>query len=324
MNRTARLVFAFSVSLAGAAHAANDGSYPERTVRILVGFPPGGPPDFLAREFAQKFSAASGKPVIVENLTGAGGNRATNSVAKAAPDGYTLAMTGSPSIVISPALEKLPYNPITDLVPISELVITPIILVVPSDLPVKSVQELLALARSRPGQLTFGSAGASTPGHIAGELLKSISQIDIRHVPYKGIPPLLPDLLSGRISMSFTNISAVLPLLREGKLRALAVTSSHRLAFTPDIPTLAESGFPGFDISPWVGLMAPAKTSPKIIDALYKEIMVVFKKSDEIKRVQGLAMEMVVNSPREFSMNVAKELDQWAKLVQQAGIKSNE
>ena len=310
--------------MAGAAHAFSDVDYPERTVRILVGFPPGGPPDLLAREFAQKFSADSSKPVIVENLAGASGNRATNIVAKAAPDGYTLAMTGSPSIVISPALEKLPYDPLTDFVAISELVITPIILAIPNDLPVKNVQELLALARSRPSQLTFGSAGTGTPGHIAGELFKSISHIDIRHVPYKGILPMLPDLLSGRITMSFTNISAVLPLLREGKLRALAATSLHRLALTPDLPTLAESGFPGFDISPWVGLMAPAKTPPMIVDRLHKEITGAFREPKAIKRITGLGMEMVVNSPQEFSRNIATETGQWAKLIKQVGFRTNE
>jgi tripartite-type tricarboxylate transporter receptor subunit TctC len=324
VNRTVRLVLAFSVGLAGAAHALSDASYPERTVRILVGFPPGGPPDLLAREFAQTFSADSGKPVIVENLLGAAGNRATNIVAKSAPDGYTLAMTGSPSIVISPALEKLPYDPIMDLAPISKLAITHIILVVSQDLPVKTVQELLALARSRPGELTFGSAGTGTPGHIAGELFKSTAHIDIRHVPYRGIPPLLPDLLSGRITMSFTNISAVLPLLREGKLLALAVTSLRRLAFTPESPTLSESGFPGFDISSWVGLMAPAKTPSMIVQKLYEEAAVVFNRSEAVKRVEGLGMEMVVNSPREFSLNVTNEFGRWAKLIKQAGIKADE
>jgi tripartite-type tricarboxylate transporter receptor subunit TctC len=246
-------------------------SYPDKAIRILVGFPPGGPPDIAARLLADKFTETWGKPVLVENATGAGGNVAVDRAAKAPPDGYTLVMASS-AITINPSLnEKLPYDPVKDLAPISLVVFTPIVLVIYSDVPAKNVQELVALARAQPGKLTYGHAGVGTPSHLSAELFKSVAGVDIRPVPYRGIPSLLPDLLAGRVPMTLPNMSVVLPLVREGKLRALMAMAPARPVMLPDVPTLVEAGFTGFDTTVWFGLMAPAGTPQPIIDKLYSE-----------------------------------------------------
>lgn len=253
-------LFAVLSAYVAAGTAVAQRSYPEKTVRILVGFPAGGPPDVASRLLAEKFSAAWGNPVVVENVTGAGGNIAIDRAIKAAPDGYTLVMASS-AITINPSLVKTSYDPIRDLAPISMTVFTPSILVVNSELPARNVQELIALARSQPGKLTYGHAGTGTPAHLSGELFKSLAGIDVAPVPYRGIPALLPDLLAGRVSMALPNMSVVLPLVREGKLRALAAISPTRATAMPDLPTMDEEGLPGFDVLIWFGLMAPAGTS---------------------------------------------------------------
>jgi tripartite-type tricarboxylate transporter receptor subunit TctC len=211
------VLVALLIPHAGFAQSA----YPDKAVRILVGFPPGGPPDIAARLLADKFAEGWGKPVLVENATGAGGNVAVDRAAKAAPDGYTLVMASS-AITINPSLyEKLPYDPLKDLAPISVVILTPSVLVVHSDVPAKNVQELVALARAQPGKLTYGHAGVGTPSHLSVELFKSVAGMNIQPVPYRGIPSLLPDLLAGRLTMTLPNMSVVLPLVRERKLRAL-------------------------------------------------------------------------------------------------------
>ena len=239
--------FAALTSLLGSHDGFAQSAYPDKAIRILVGFPPGGPPDIAARLLADKFADAWGRPVLVENATGAGGNVAVDRAAKAASDGYTLVMASS-AITINPSLYgKLPYDPVKDLAPISLVVFTPSVLVVHSDVPAKSVQELVALARAQPGKLTYGHAGIGTPSHLSAELFKSVAAVNIQPVPYRGIPLLLPDLLAGRVTMTLPNMSVVLPLVREGKLRALMAMAPARPAALPDVPTLAEAGFTGFD-----------------------------------------------------------------------------
>lgn len=219
-------------------------AYPEKSIRILVGFPPGGPPDIAARLLADRFAEAWGKPVLVENATGAGGNIAVDRAAKAAPDGYTLVMASS-AITINPSLyEKMPYDPVRDLAPISLVIFTPSVLVVHNNVPAKNVKEFVALARAQPGKLTYGHAGVGTPSHLSAELFKSVAGVDIQAVPYRGIPSLLPDLLAGLITMTVPNMSVVLPLVREGKLRALAAMAPARPIALPDVPPLAEAGLP--------------------------------------------------------------------------------
>jgi tripartite-type tricarboxylate transporter receptor subunit TctC len=300
------------------------GNYPEKTIRILVGFPSGGPPDVASRLLADKFSVAWGIPVIVENITGAGGNIAIDHAIKAAPDGYTLVMASS-AITINPSLyKKTSYDPIRDLAPISMAVFTPSILVVNNEVPANNVQELIALARSLTGKLTYGHAGTGTPAHLSGELFKSLAGIDIAPVPYRGIPALLPDLLAGRVTMTLPNMSVVLPLVREGKLRALAAISPTRATAAPNLPTMVEQGLPGFDVPIWFGLMAPAGTSPSIIAKLHQETVRALTAKEALKRLGDAGMEVVANTPTEFAAVIRLELSRWAKLIKDAGITVSE
>src|SRR5256886_3092273 len=299
-----RLICAFCAALT-ALLGSHDGFaqpvYPDKAIRILVGFPPGGPPDIAARLLADKFTETWGKPVLVENATGAGGNVAVDRAAKAAPDGYTLVMASS-AITINPSLnEKLPYDPVKDLAPISLVVFTPIVLVIHSDMPAQNLQELVALARAQPGKLTYGHAGVGTPSHLSAELFKSVTGVNIQPVPYRGIPSLLPDLLAGRVTMTLPNMSVVLPLIREGKLRALMAMAPARPVMLPDVPTLVEAGFTGFDTTVWFGLMAPAGTPQPIIDKLYSETARVLAQNDVRKHLQHLGTEIVANTPPEFA-----------------------
>ena len=311
-------------ALVTAGDALAQGPYPEKPIRILVGFPSGGPPDVAARLLADKLAEAWGNPVVVENVTGAGGNIAIDRAVKAAPDGYTLVMASS-AITINPSLyEKTSYDPVKDLAPISVAVFTPSILVVNNEVPARNAQELIALARAQPGKLTYGHAGAGTPAHLSGELIKSLAGIDIAPVPYRGIPALLPDLLAGRITMSLPNMSVVLPLVREGKLRALGAIAPTRAAAAPDLPTMAEQGLPGFDVPIWFGLMAPPGTPQPIIDKLHQETVRALTANDVRKRLGDAGMEVVANTPAEFAAIIRSELARWARLIKDAGIKVSE
>jgi tripartite-type tricarboxylate transporter receptor subunit TctC len=297
-------------------------SYPERPVRILVGFVPGVAPDITSRLFAERFSAAWGKPVVVENVSGAAGNIATERAAKAAPDGYTLLMGGNSSLIFSPSIyDKLAYDPIKDFVPITQVFVAANVLVVHNDVPAKTLPELIALARAHPGKLNYAHAGAGTSQHLGIELLKYIEHLDIQPVAYRGTTALLPDLLGGRVTMSFANISNVAPLVKEGKLRAFAVSSVKRSAVAPDIPTMIELGYPGFEAVPWFGLMAPAGTSPAITDTVYRETMRVMAMPDVRKSLLDLGLELVGGTPAEFSATIEREIPQWAKVIKFANIK---
>jgi tripartite-type tricarboxylate transporter receptor subunit TctC len=263
--------------------------------------------------------------VIVENVTGAAGNVATELVAKAAPDGYTLLAAASATIVTNPSLYvKLNFDPVKDFAPITQIVTTPNLLVVPNDLPVKSVAELVAYAKAQSGKLSFGSAGVGTSQHLAGELFRVMAGIDLQHVPYRGISATVPDLLAGRLTMVFGNISAMQPLVREGKARALAVTSPRRWPSVPELPTMIELGFKDFDSSAWFGLMAPAGTPQPIIDRLHQETVRILARADVRERFDVLGMEPIGNTPAEFAAVIAVETPQWAKVIRDAGIKAGE
>ncbi len=305
---------------AGTASAQTN--YPEQPIRILVGFTPGVAPDITSRLLAEKFTEAWGKPVVVENVTGAGGNIATERAAKAAPDGYTLVMGGNASLIFSPSMyEKLAYDPIKDFAPISLVFIAANVLVVHPDVPVKTLPEFIAYARANPGKLTYAHAGAGTSQHLAAELLRSVTGIDIRPVAYRGTTALLPDLLAGRIPMSFGNIVNVAPLVKEGKLRAFAVTSLKRSAVMPDLPTMAESGYPGFEAVPWFGLMAPAGTPPAIVEKLHRETVKVLSQPDVKRKLNELGLDVIGGTPTEFAATIEREIPQWAKVIKGAGIK---
>ncbi|MEH2543201.1 Bug family tripartite tricarboxylate transporter substrate binding protein [Bradyrhizobium sp. AZCC 1699] len=295
--------------------------YPAHTVRIVVGFGPGTSPDIVARLLGDKLFQAWGKPVVIENTVGANGNIAGERVARAEPDGHTLLLAANPAIVINPSLyEKMPFDPVRDLVPISQVCAYANILIVNNDVPAKNVQELVALARAQPGALTYGSAGFGSTLHLAGELLKSMAKVDILHVPYRGAV-FSQELVAGRLSMAFVPPTGALPLAREGKVRALAVTSLERHAGAPDLPTMAESGFPSFDLTVWFGLMAPARTSPAIVEKLHRETVRILAMPEMRKRFDDLGIEPIGNSPAEFAAAIGGEIPRWSKLIREAGIK---
>jgi tripartite-type tricarboxylate transporter receptor subunit TctC len=297
-------------------------SYPDRPVKILVGFTPGTAPDLVARMLADRFAEVWGTPFVVENIPGAGSNIATERVAKATADGYTLLMGGNSSLVINPSLyETLPFDPLKDFAPISQVFIGANVLVVPLELPVNTVAELVALAKAKPGKLSYGHAGVGTSQHLGAELFKYMEHLDIASVPYRGSTALLPDLLANRVSMSFANIVNVLPLAREGKLRALAITSVRRSALAPELPTMAESGFPGFEAVPWFGLVAPAGTPQDVLEKLHAETVKALALPELRRKFDELGLEPVGNTPAEFAAVIRKEIPEWAKVIKDAGIK---
>jgi tripartite-type tricarboxylate transporter receptor subunit TctC len=308
-----------------APEAVAQANYPDKTIRMLVGFAPAGPADIIARVVGDKLSQAWGQPVVIENVSGAAANLAGDRAAKSAPDGYTLLMASNAQITVNPSLyDKMPYDTVKDLVPITQVVFTPNILAVHNDVPARNVQELAALARAQPGKLTFGSAGVGTSQHLSGELFKSMGRLEMTHIPYRGGAPVVTDLLGERLTMFFGNISVVLPQTREGKLRALAVTSAKRFAATPELPTMAESGFPGFDATASFGLMAPTGTPPAIIDKIHREAVKIMAMADVRKRLDDLGMEVIANSPAEFAAVIKSEIPQWAKVIKEAGIKATD
>jgi tripartite-type tricarboxylate transporter receptor subunit TctC len=323
MKAICRIAAALSLLLAG--DALGQTSYPDQPVRILVGFTPGTAPDVTARILADKFTEAWGKPVIVENITGASGNIACDRVAKSPPDGHTLTMCGNGNLVMGPSLyEKLPFDPIKDFAPITQIFVAANILVVHPDVPAKNVTELVALARAEPQRLIYGHTGVGTSQHMAGELFKYMAKISIQPIAYRGSTAVLPDLLAGRLSLSFSNVVNVLPLVREGKLRAFAVTSRKRSAAAPDIPTMDELGYPGFEAVPWFGLLAPAGTPPAIIEKIHREAVRVLAMPDVRKRLEDLGLDVIGSSPAEFGALIAKEIPEWAKVIKEAGIKASE
>jgi tripartite-type tricarboxylate transporter receptor subunit TctC len=302
--------------------ASAQSAYPGRPVKILVGFTPGTAPDLAARILADRFSENWGTPFVVENVPGAGSNIATDRVAKAAADGYTLLMGGNSSLVINPSLyETLPFDPVRDFAPISQIFIAANVLAVPPEVPVKSVAELVALAKAKPGKLSYGHAGVGTSQHLGAELFKYMAHVDIVPVAYRGTTALMPDLLAGRLSLSFANIVNVVPLAREGKLRALAITSIKRSALAPDLPTMAESGFPGFEAVPWFGLVAPAGTPKDVLDKLHGETVKVLAMPEVRRKFDELGLEPVGNTPAEFAAVIRKETPEWARVIKDAGVK---
>ena len=320
---TAALIAALAL-LSTATGAVAQGAYPDHAVRMLVGYPPGGPVDIIARIMGDRLGQIWGQAVIIENISGAGGNIAGDRVAKATPDGYTLLAATNAQLAVNPSLyKKMTYDPANDLMPISQAVYSPNIFVVPNDLPVKSVQELVAYARTHPG-LTFASAGVGTTQHLAGELFKSMAHIDIQHVPYRGAAPVITDLLGGRITMYLGAIAPLIPLVREGKLRALAVTAPTRFGAAPELPTMIEAGYPGFVSILSVGLMAPKGTSPAIVEKIHKDLVKALSTPEIRARLSDIGMEVIGNSPAEFAAAIAAETPQWAKVIKDVGITASD
>jgi tripartite-type tricarboxylate transporter receptor subunit TctC len=298
-------------------------SYPAKPVRMVVGFPPGGGTDILARIVAQKLSDAWGQQVLVENRPGASATIGANAVAKAAPDGYTLSMGQLTPNAIAPALyPKLPYDAIKDFAPIVLVGTSPNVLVVTPSLPAKNLAELVALAKAQPGKLAYASSGAGSLQHIAAELFKSAAALDFIHVPFKGSGQAVTDLIAGQVNMNFDAIPPVIQHIRSGKLRALAVTAAKRAAGLPDVPTIAESGYAGYDLTTWWGLFAPAGTPPEIVAKVERDTVAALALSDLRERFANLSVEPGGGSSREFTDYVRAEIAKYAKLVAQLGIKA--
>jgi tripartite-type tricarboxylate transporter receptor subunit TctC len=319
MKQNSGLMLGF-LALLIAGNSAAQTAYPEKPIRIIVGFPSGSAPDAVARLLGEKLAETWGKPVTTENVPGAAANIAAERIAKAAPDGYTLGLLGQ-SIVVNPSLYKLAYDPVKDFAPVSQLAVSPYILIVHNAVPAKSVKELVALAKAQPGGLTFGSGGSGSATHIAAELFKSAAGIDIRHIPYKGVVAAIPDVLGGRVTMMFSPMVGVLPLAREGKLRALAVTSLRRSSAAPELPTIAESGYPGFEFTNWYGLLAPARTPATIVRKLHLESVKALAHADVRAKFADLGMEGIGNSPDEFAAVIKSDIPKWAKVIKESGIK---
>jgi tripartite-type tricarboxylate transporter receptor subunit TctC len=322
MNTKTRIAAALIAGLAiVSAGGAMAQTYPDRPVHMVLGYPPAGPVDIIARIVADRLSQIWNQPVIVENVSGAGGNIGGDRVAKAVPDGYTILMATNAQVAINPSLyAKMTYDPALDLMPISQAVYSPNILVVPNDVPAKSVKELVDYARANPGKLSYASAGVGTTQHLAGELFKAMAKIDIQHVPYRGAGQVIPDLLGGRITMYFGAIAPLIPLVREGKLRALAVTSAKRFGASPDLPTMIDAGYPGFESILSIGLMAPKGTSPAIVEKIHQDNVKALAPAEVRKRLSDIGMEVIANSPAEFDSAIKAETPQWAKVIKDAGI----
>ena len=322
MMKRSGVLFGLLALLIAESSAAQT-NYPEKPIHLVVGFPPGSPPDTFARLFGQRLTEAWGKSVLVENIAGAAGNIAAEHVAKAAPDGYTLGVLTEAQIVVNPSLYALAYDPAKDFAPVSQLFASSNILVVNNTVSVKSLKELVAMAKAHPGGLTFASGGSGSTAHMAAELFKSAGGLDIRHVPYKGVLAAMPDLLGGRVTMVFSPMAIVLPMVREGKLRALAVTSLKRSPAAPELPTIAESGYPGFEVMGWNGLLAPAKTPAEIVRALHLETVKALAHAELRAKLDGLGLEGIGNSPDEFAAVIKSEIPKWTKVIKDAGIKAD-
>ncbi|WP_326539532.1 Bug family tripartite tricarboxylate transporter substrate binding protein [Pseudorhodoferax sp.] len=305
----------------GAAPPAAQAAYPERPVQLVVPFGAGTVVDLLGRLLAEHMAPALGVPVVVHNVPGAAGNIGVGQVARAAPDGHTLVLSGDAAIVVNPALyANLSYDPQRDLAPVSQITVTPNVLVVGPQVNARSVAELVALARAEPGRLSFASPGAGTSGHRAGELLRRAAGIELIHVPYKNSP--LADVAAGTVTMFFAPTATALPLVRDGRLRALAVSSLQRLPVAPELPTLAEQGFAGFEAVAWFGLLAPAGTPAPALQRLYEAATQALAQPAVRERLAAMGAQPVGSTPAAFARLIAEETPRWAKLMREAGIKA--
>src|SRR5437899_630941 len=320
MKRVAALCIGIALLVFGAW--ANAQAWPSKPIKWIVPFAPGGTTDILARTVGDKLSIALGVPVVVENRPGAGGGVGAEFTAKAAPDGYTI-MGGTISThAINASLYKdLPYDPVKDFVPITLIARIPNMLVVNPAVPAKDVKELIVLLKANPAKYTFASSGNGTSQHLSGELFKSMAGVDMQHIPYKGSPPALQDVVGGQVTMTFDNITTAWPLAKAGKLRALAVTTAKRSSIAPDVPTLAESGLAGYEVGSWQGVFAPAGTPPAIVQRLNTEIVKIINLPDVKEKLIGLGAEPVGNSPEEFAAFVKAEGVKWSDVVKKSGAK---
>lgn len=309
--------------LGHAYNASAQSGYPEKPLRIVAGFVPGAPADIMARVVGQKLSEFWGQSVIVENLPGAVGNLGAARVAKSAPDGYTIVASGDAAMTTNVTLfgKQLPYDPLKDFAPITLVALSTNVLAVHPSVPARNVKELVALARAHPGKLSYASSGNGSSQHLAGELLKKAAAVDIVHVPYKGPTLSVQDVMAGRVEMTFGNIVNTLPQVRNGKLRAVAVSSLKRWPPIPDVPTVAESGYPGFEAVAWFGLLAPANTPTGIVQRLHQDTLKALATPDVRTRLTDLGLEIVGRSPQEFATQIKNEIVTKGQLIKDSGAK---
>lgn len=318
MKTTLKSLAAGAVALA-AASGAQAQTYPDKPIHIVVTFTTGGAPDILARLIGEKLTAAWGQPTIIDNKPGAGGNTGADSVAKAAPDGYTVVVGTVGTHSINGALyKKMPYDMVRDFTPLTLLATTPNMLVVHNDVPAKNLKDFIALGKKE-GKMTFASSGSGTSIHVSGELFKTMTGIDMTHIPYKGRASAIPDLLGGRVTMMFDNMPSSLPLVKEGKLRALGVTSAKRSAAAPEIPTIAEQGLPGFEAVSWFALFGPANMPKPVADKLSAEVGKILKSPDISKKLLEIGLEPAPGTPAELAAYQQREIAKWAKVVKDSG-----
>jgi len=295
--------------------------YPSKLVRIVVPFAPGGPNDIIVRLVAQKLTETWGQPVVVENKAGAGGNIGTDYVAKATPDGYTLLSVGPGSLIINPLIGKVPYDTARDFAPVTLMARAPNALVAHPSLPASSVKELIALARSQPGRINYGSGGNGSTPHLAGALFAAMAGIALTHVPYKGTAPATTDLIGGQVQIAFLGIPTVLPHVKSGKLRVLAVTGKHRSPELPGVSTVDEAGVPGYEVSPWYGLLAPAGTPREVVARLGAEVSRIVRAAEMKEKLAVQGAEVAGGSPEEFGAVIQADSLTWSRIVKDAGIR---
>jgi tripartite-type tricarboxylate transporter receptor subunit TctC len=320
MKFLTRLLLCTAAALAAGAALAQ--AYPSRPVRMIVGFPAGGPADLFGRTFAQALGANLGQQIVVENKSGVGGVLGIDAVAKAVPDGYTLGFNNQGSVAMAPfALSTMPYNPQKDLALITTVVKVPEVIVVHPSVPVNSLAELIAYARANPGKINYGSAGAGGITHLAGELLKAEAKIDIVHVPYKGAAPAVSDLLGGQVQMAILDVPVVLPHIKSGKFKALAVTSAKRAPSLPEVPTTGEAGYPQVISDNWYGLVAPAKTPADVLKRIHAAAIAALRSPallEQFARVSGIAFPA---TPEEYAAFLSEEQARWSAIIKAIGFK---
>jgi tripartite-type tricarboxylate transporter receptor subunit TctC len=305
------------------ASAALAQTYPNKPIRIIIAQAPGSATDVISRVVANRLQESLGQPVVIEARPGAGGAVGTEAAARSAPDGYTLFMANNSTHGSNPALyAKLPYDAVNDFAPITLVAAVPYVLVVDPALPVQSVQDLIALAKSKPGKMNYASAGNGSTHQFCGELLKSMSGIDVLHIPYKGSPPAIAGLLGGEVSLMFANLTDIGSQIRSGKVKALAVTVTKRASLLPEVPTMSEAGLPGFDIGSWFGLLAPAGTPKPIVSRLNAETVKVLGRADVQSTLGAQGLELVPGSPEQFAAHIKSEIAKFTRIAKAAGIKA--
>jgi tripartite-type tricarboxylate transporter receptor subunit TctC len=322
ISRIAYPVLFTAAALAVFASTAAGQAYPNRPIRMLVGYPPGGPADVTARLVAPPLSEALGQQIVIDNRSGAGGTVSATTLARAEPDGYTIAIAANGEMAISPNLRKVPYDPLKDFAPVSRIGANQLALVIHPAVAAKSVSDLVALAKAKPGAVNFASAGNGSTAHLAGELFKSLAAIDIVHVPYKGAGPAMTDLIGGQVQMLITGYPGALPHIKSGRLRALGVTGGKRLTAAPDLPTIGET-VKGYEVTSSYGVLLPARAPQSIVSRLHREIAAIVKKPDVQEKLIALGFEPEGNTPQEYAAQLKAELAKWGRVVKVAKVQTD-